>query len=1517
MLGPTTLFSLLIFTCYPLFVRCQFDLDTNTNGTGTSLTYLFINSNSSLQLLPDVLLTITDLIASSITARVSTQSLLSDPPCFTASNTPSCQSGFIEFGGLSVDSAILYLQSVYYENTNPVHDRTVVVTVTVSYRTRNSDSSLSFTALASVLEKRDKPIISFKGGVPYAPVYRHDQRPVPFLVASNFALSSQGGLFTSLLVCVYTQTGLETLLVDSDQPNIDSPISIIQLDRVCYRLNFDSIDNTTLLQTFSAFSYSEKSALVSNYNDRIASVSVDSGTNTGDPLYFNISYSIIVAPTPITVLTAPVVYFEDVGTQAVAPNLSTVRISDVINITRQSSEDRKLITSLLLQSNSSHIPMVSLWSDQLCSTHWFSHPVHKFEFCSDEQFFFNLELTANFLQKFGLTTETILVEGRQLNIFNATRVESYGFVTLIGSETQTPDANHFSIWFKNAPGELMGCPLEITNGLQVDYQICLTGSESLIHFAYSGLAPEHYEVTVSYPTNGAFRLDDWNFVSVSVTRDSIYLLLNEIVLEASEFYWFDQDGVDYSTQIPVHLYSTSISAITEIYILGKNRGFIGEVTGVIVDQFYITAGEAHCMFSCIEGFYINETVLAALQQQGLEVVFVRESFEVTGNMSLDDVSYILQNVYYTTPLDRSRSYRLISVTASDDTFSASEVTRLSNRCAEGYCFENTYCYATDDSAFCLCREGYLDASSSADMSVCKHPMDCSYLNGGCSTLELCVQTGEEARECVDPCASTPCLNNGTCTVINATQYDCTCVGEFYGAECMCRNSCLSQDCSPGECIDYCNGTFVCTTPESSQIPTPSSTILSASTTSYVSSTGVIAVQSTYSPLYIATSQLLPATTASSFLSTQTPSSAPAPVGETVSSLFIASQTATAVSSLAAVFSSSVQIPASSTIPLSTSVLSQTNTSIQESTQPTRAYSSPAQSSTPVVTMATSTFQPVVSSYSPQYSQVVSSSLPTSSSLLTGSSTYRIVLPISSTTGFLAQTSSVLPTVSSSDLEFPDFSLILGSQGISIEEFLTVISMTSFDIVPPPTSSIPVTSQVVPYSSAVDVMTSSQFVVPTSTIVPTSSQAILPSSTADILMSTQVIPSSSVLEAITSSEIIPSSSDVEVVTSSEIPSSSVLEIMTSSQVIPSSSVLEIMTSSEIIPSSSVLEAMTSSQVIPSSSVLEIMTSSEIPSSSVLEIMTSSEIIPSSSVLEAMTSSQVIPSSSVLEAITSSEIIPSSSVLEIMTSSQVIPSSSDADAMTSSEIIPSSSLIDVMTSSEVIPSSSLIDVMTSSEVIPSSSLIDAMTSSEIVPSSSVLEVVTSSQIVPSSSVVQTPSVSDIVDSTSTYVSPVSSQAPDSSLPLLATDTSLLQSMVQITQSLPVSSSAIPSSPLAAQLSTVASSATESLIATPESSSDTGLSMPTTSAILPSSTPTATQDTTQPEARSNVAVGIGIALGIFLLILVIIASIALVFALFLFRMNRFQNLDPSKEFDKPDSTSPAQITAVYKNKDSLVLN
>ena len=1618
MLLPTKFFSILLFTCYQLFVSCQFDLDTNSIGTNTSLTYLFINSDSSVQLLPNIL-TFSDLNANSITARVSTESSLSNPPCFTDSNTPSCQSGSIESLDLSSEAATLFLKSVYYENPNPVHDRTVVVTVSISYHTRGS-LPITNVSFANVLEKRDFPILSFRYEAPYAPVYNHEQRPVPFLDGSKFSLSSRGGLFTYLFVCVYTQTGLESLSVDTNLPNTNSPVTSISQDRVCSDLSFNSIDNTTLLQTFSAFSYSEKTANVSNYNDRVVSVSVDSYTNTGDPLYFNITYR--VPPTPISIHTSPVVYYENVATQAAAPDISSVRMSDVINVTRQLPEDGKLITSLLLRSNSSHIPMVNLWNDQLCSTNRYSHPVHKFQFCSDEQFFFDLELTANFVQKFGLTKDTIVIEGLELNIFNATKEESYGFLTLIGSTTQTPDANHFSIWFKNAPGELMGCPLEIINGPFVDYQICLTGSESLIQFGYSGLAPEHHEVTVSYPTDGAFRLDDWNFVSVSVRRDSIDFLLNEVVLEPSEFYWFDEDENDNSTQIPVHLYSSSYpSAITNIYILGKDRGFIGELTGVVVDQFYIPAGEAHCMFSCIEGFYLNEAIIATLQQQGLEVEFVRQSIEVTGNMSLADVSFILQNVLYNTPMNSSRAYRHISVTASDDTFSATELTRISHQCTEGSCFNNTYCYTTDNSAECLCKEGYLDASTNGNMSLCKHPMDCSYLNGGCSALEKCVRTSEEVRYCKDECASAPCLNNGTCTAITLTQYNCICVGEFYGAECMCRNSCLSQDCSPGECIDFCDGSFICTTSESSSLlPTPSPTILPASSTSYVSSSGFAAVQSTYSPLYTAITTFI-----SSSLSSQIPYSSPA-VTETVSSLLIASQTATTGSSVVDASPSSVRISASSAIPSSSL---QTDTLIQESTQLISASSVP-QSSTPVIAMATSSVQLIQSSslLASQYSQVASY---VSSSQLTTSDS--IVQPISSTAGVLLQTSNLLPSASTDDFLFPDISdtsqvvqsssvvitssleipsssvvevftssleipsssrvevitsssvipssslveVITSSQVIPSSSVVEVITSSleipSSSVVEVSTSSLEIpsssrvevitSSSVIPSSSLVEVITSSQVIpsssvvevitssleIPSSSVVEvsTSSLEIPSSSRVEVITSSQVIPSSSVVEVITSSQVIPSSSVVEVITSSQvIPSSSVVEVITSSQVIPSSSVVEVITSSQVIPSSSVVEVITSSQVIPSSSVVEVITSSQvIPSSSVVEVITSSQVIPSSSVVEAITSSQVIPSSSVVEVITSSQVIPSSSVVEVITSSQVIPSSSVVEVITSSQVIPSSSVVEVITSSQVIPSSSVVEVITSSQVIPSSSVVEVITSSQVIPSSSVVEVITSSQVIPSSSVVEVITSSQVIPSSSvvevitssqvipssSVVEAITSSSPSSSVEevitssqysSVASSVSVIQtpSAGDVTASPPDPDSSVPSLFADATSSSMPQSVVSSVLSSGElvasSAATPSSSLIAESSIAPSST-SVTQSTAQPEPRSNAAIGIGVALGIFLLILVIIAAITLVIALFLFRMNRFQYLDPTKSFDKPDSTSPAQITAVYKNEDSLLLN
>ena len=135
-------------------------------------------------------------------------------------------------------------------------------------------------------------------------------------------------------------------------------------------------------------------------------------------------------------------------------------------------------------------------------------------------------------------------------------------------------------------------------------------------------------------------------------------------------------------------------------------------------------------------------------------------------------------------------------------------------------------FATESADICLCKEGYLDASAEGNMSVCKHFMDCSYMNGNCSELPAySVQVGEEVRECEDVSDSSPCLNDGTCNIITVSEYRCDCIGEFYGFDCECRNSCLVQNCSSGSCIDYCNGSFICKSPPSSSIPIPTSSLL--------------------------------------------------------------------------------------------------------------------------------------------------------------------------------------------------------------------------------------------------------------------------------------------------------------------------------------------------------------------------------------------------------------------------------------------------------------------------------------------------------------------------------------------------------------------------------------------------------------------------------------------------------------------------------------------------------------------
>ncbi|KAI6655934.1 Kinesin heavy chain isoform 5A-like [Oopsacas minuta] len=1548
MVSPKIIFSLVLFSICLYSVKCQLDLDTNTPGTNTSLIYLYINSDSTLRLFPSVSLSIPDFRPNTATVTVSTPTISSNFPCFMEINSLSCKSANLSSSSdISIESAITFLQSLYYRNTAAIENRIVDVEVVVSYQNNNEDRALNtLTETASLLETRDTPVISFKDGYEYAPVYRHKFRPVFFLDGTNFTISSAGGLYTSLLVCVFTQSELEAISVNNDHPLVDSPITINEIDRVCSRLNFSPINDTTLLEVFSVFSYTEKTDMIDNYNDRVISISVDAGFNIGYPLLFNITYYMAIIPTPIYVETLPVVYYDDVAELYVA-SLSSVRMSDVMNITRQSPTDLNPITSLLLQSNSSHVAKVTLWNDQQCSSTWLSHPVYKFDFCSDQQFFFDLELTTLFLLKFGVKVETITVDGKELKIYSTENKPAYGFITLIGSETQSPDANHFSVWFKNAPGELGGCPLEITNGLVVDYQICLTGSEDNIEFWYSGLAPDHHEVRVTYPTQGAFRLDDWNFVSVSVTNISVYLLLNEIELAPSEFYWFDELGEDFYTQIPVHLYSTSRDDATEIYILGKDRGFIGEVTGVIVDQFFITTGEAHCMFSCIEGFYMNETIIGILQQKGLQITFVRESFEVTGNMSIIDINYILQNLYYLTPNDSSTTYRLIAASASDDMFYSTGVTRISGRCSD--CFDHSHCYATEHLSMCLCERGYFDASIDGDMSVCKHPMDCTYLNGGCSELEQCIQIDDEVRECVDACDSFPCLNNGACSIVNVTHYECACPGEFYGVDCECRNSCLVQDCSPGVCLDFCNGSYICLTKSSSVIPTMSSTFPPATSSSLLFTTSQ-AVTSMFSSSLIsestslqesslvqtsvlATSSLQPSSSniesspsvtsslkessTSSFVITSsmavvssTVVSTTPPVSSTVSDVMTSSQVVS--STVIDVTSSDSVIPTSSQIPFSSTA------DILMSSQ--RLSSSTADILTSSLILPSSTVDIFTSSQIPSSSTVdiqTSSQIPSSSTVDIFTSSQ---IPSSSTVDI--QTSSQIPSSSTVDIftssQIPSSSTVDILTSSQIPSSSTVDIQTSSQI--PSSSTVDIfTSSQIPSSSTVDILTSSQIPSSSTVDIQTSSQ-IPSSSTVDIFTSSQ-IPSSSTVDIQTSSQI-PSSSTVDIFTSSQIPSSSTVDILTSSQ-IPSSSTVDIQTSSQI-PSSSTVDIFTSSQ-IPSSSTVDIFTSSQIPSSSTVDILTSSQI-PSSSTVDIQTSSQ-IPSSSTVDIFTSSQ-IPSSSTVDILTSSQ-IPSSSTVDIQTSSQI-PSSSTVDIFTSSQI-PSSSTVDIFTSSQ-IPSSSTADLLTSSQIassstadiltssqlassstadiltsseIPSSSTADILTSSQI-PSSSVVSLSSTDIVESTTSTSTSVVSvPSVMSSSIIISATSTpsQSVSSILESTQSSPETSSSEDISntviSITAEPSVIISN-TEI-----ESSSVT---------VQPSTIPT--DSTTQLPAFS-VQTAIGVGVGIFILILVIIFAIALIIALFLVRMNDSRGLDPTKDFDGPEATSPAQITAVFKNREISDIN
>ena len=1523
--------SLFLIAIYSYNVNCQLDLDTNSLGEDANLTFVYINSNSALRLFPFASLSISNIVADSVGVTVSTEGVETQKPCFTQSNTPPCETDSNTVN-LNVNTAQSLLQNIYYENSDPSDGRLVVVTVTVRYEVSERIFE-AYTQLASVLEKRDKPVISFKDGYEYAPVYNHDLRPVSFLNGDNFTLFSLGGVYTSLLVCVFTQSELESISVDADHPLLDSsPVSINDINRVCSRVSFSSIDNTSLLQVFSAFTYLETTEMIENYNDRVVSVSVDAESNIGDPLYFNITYHISLVPTPIYIQTLPVVYYGDVGTQVYVPDLSSVKLSDVMNISRQSLTDLKPITSLLFQSNSTHIPKVTLWNDQMCSSSWLTHPVHKFEFCTDEEFFFNLELTSAFQLRFNPTSETIKVDGRDLVIYNATQPPMYGFITFGGSATQDPEYNHFSVWFKNAPGELTGCPLEITNGFQVDYQICLSGSDSTILFWYSGLAPEHHEVRVTYPTEGAFRLDDWNYVSVSVTANSIHLLLNELELTPSEFYWFDGENVDSFTQIPIHLYSTNRNSITNIYILGKNSGFIGEVTGVIVDQFFISTREAYCMFSCIEGFYMNETIINVLTEKGIQINFARESFELTGNMSLNDVTYILQNLYYNTPVNSPTTYRSISTTVSDDLFVSTEMTRISYRCTPGSCSSNSYCFATESADICLCKEGYLDASAEGNMSVCKHPMDCSYMNGNCSELEICVQVGEEVRECEDVCDSSPCLNDGTCNIITVSEYRCDCIGEFYGFDCECRNSCLVQNCSSGSCIDYCNGSFLCESPPSSSIPIPTSSLLSTAsqvmTSSFYSSQVTSQLTSSLSQTSSLVSSSLPVSSSylqesstsvssyamtSSFSSSQLTSSLlqtstllPSSSLPVSSSILPESSTAISSYTIASSFSSSSQLSSS---------LLQTSSLVPSSIPVSSSYVE--ESSTPVSshTIASSYFSSQSSSLEIS-SFVTSSSIPESSTVI---SSYTMTSSLSSSSQL---SSSLLPTSSL----VPSSSLPASSSVLSeySSDSMTSTLVPSSSVIDEVTSSILPTLSQVESSSVTETVASSQM--PTSSIL---SQSISSSSSSDIVMTSSQIPSSSVVGTITSSEI-PSSSVVSDITSSQLPSRSSVVIM-SSQIPPRSSA--VIMSSQIPSRSSA--AISSFRLPPSSS--DVITSSLLPSISSPGI-TSSELPPSSS--DVIMSSQIPSSSSA--AITSSQLPPSSS--DVITSSQLPPSSSAA--ITSSQLPPSysdvimssqipSSSSDVITSSQLSSSSS--DVITSSQLPSSSS--ELITSSQLPPSSS--ELITSSQLPSSSSELITssqlpPSSSDVITSSQIPSSSVSSSQILSSSDYvmtslqtqLATSSSIIKPSVESSSDPTLPSSSIYPSPTVIESTTspgptiiVQPMESSSSLNTTLISSDPSLNIVNTivSPIVSSTAVTTTPSTTPPvitEAiNADIAVGIGV--GIFILILVVIFTIALIIALFLYRTSRQQDLDPTKEFDQPYSTCPAEITAVFKNKETTVIN
>jgi len=132
-----------------------------------------------------------------------------------------------------------------------------------------------------------------------------------------------------------------------------------------------------------------------------------------------------------------------------------------------------------------------------------------------------------------------------------------------------------------------------------------------------------------------------------------------------------------------------------------------------------------------------------------------------------------------------------------------------NACFSSPCVANSTCVPTVFGYTCVCPPGSTGSNcEQADICqlTCLHGGTCTWTSHGAECLCPVGRTGSRCETDVDECASSPCLNGGTCYESGQTTqafragYQCVCRSSFHGINCQLR-VCDSLPCGPdGQCL---------------------------------------------------------------------------------------------------------------------------------------------------------------------------------------------------------------------------------------------------------------------------------------------------------------------------------------------------------------------------------------------------------------------------------------------------------------------------------------------------------------------------------------------------------------------------------------------------------------------------------------------------------------------------------------------------------------------------------------------